>query len=254
MEQLTAVKPNEADQRMVLISDAGKMTIQAQNALLKALEEPPEHTFFILTVQGLQGIIPTIVSRCRQIRFKSQGCRKVAQYIADTFQVDSRKAAIAAQTTGADVQKALALLNLGSEEQSGKRLNWEERRIWLLNRLVKMILSGTFDGTALFLSERLSREPDNIQDWMHIIRSFFRDLSVIPFAPEKIVNLDFSDAFEDISQMIGIEQGMKFMDIFNETEQRLDSNSSIRLTLDRFFVKISSILGTHHDQDNRCKI
>ncbi|MCP4722681.1 MAG: DNA polymerase III subunit delta', partial [Desulfobacteraceae bacterium] len=66
---LISSKPNEAHKRMVLILDADKMNVQAQNALLKVLEEPPENTFFILTATQLAPLLPTILSRCRQIRF-----------------------------------------------------------------------------------------------------------------------------------------------------------------------------------------
>lgn len=49
--------------RVILIEDATKLTIEAQNALLKTFEEPPADTVFILTIQNTSGILPTILSR-----------------------------------------------------------------------------------------------------------------------------------------------------------------------------------------------
>ncbi len=241
MEQLTVVRPNEARFRMVLISDAPKMTVQAQNALLKLLEEPPDHTFFILTSPGLSGLVATIISRCRQIRFKSAGSREMARQLADTYPVAPQKALIAARTAGADMQRALSLLNLSTFPETKEKPDWQKRRTWILEQLTNLFLSGFGNGRYLFLSEKLSREPELIQEWLCIIRSFFRDLCVFSLDPEKIANLDFSERLTDIGQTMEKETGMKMMDVFFETEQRLGSNSSIRLTLDRFFIKLSVI-------------
>lgn len=241
MEQLTVVRPNEAKFRMILISDAPKMTVQAQNALLKLLEEPPDHTFFILTAPGLSGLVSTIISRCRQIRFKSAGSRETARQIADTYQVAPQKALIAARTAGADMQRALCLLNLSTLPETTGQKDWEKRRAWILAQLVNLFLSKFNDDRYLLLSEKLSREPELIQDWLCIIRSFFRDLCIFSLCPEKIANLDFSDRLTDIGQTMEKDSDMKMMDVLFETEQRLGSNSSIRLTLDRFFIKLSVI-------------
>ena len=54
----------ESGARAVVIADADEMTPQAQNALLKSLEEPLESTYFLLTASGDRGILPTIRSRC----------------------------------------------------------------------------------------------------------------------------------------------------------------------------------------------
>ncbi|WP_027363061.1 ATP-binding protein [Desulfospira joergensenii] len=246
MEGVLSARPNEADWRMVLISDAGKMNIQAQNALLKALEEPPQKTFFILTALGLPGLIPTIVSRCRQIRFRSPGSREIARYLVNSWGVDPGTAKIASGTAGSDIQKALRLLNLedpgekpGSKKDKTKKMDWKSRRSWLLNQIPELIRAPNPLGHALFISEQLGRETEHISDWLSIMRSFFRDLCVFKTDPEKIVNLDFFDALKDISQILGCKRIIEFMDHFYETERRLGSNASIRLALDRFFIKIS---------------
>ena len=56
------------NQRVVLLENAQRMTVQAQNALLKSLEEPDAETHFILTASGETGILPTVRSRCRVMR------------------------------------------------------------------------------------------------------------------------------------------------------------------------------------------
>lgn len=57
-------KPYQYDHQIILIVDAHKLTIPAQNALLKTLEEPPKHAVIILTSAYPDKLLPTIISRC----------------------------------------------------------------------------------------------------------------------------------------------------------------------------------------------
>lgn len=57
----------KTDKRIILIEDANLMSIEAQNALLKDLEEPTESTFFIICASAESGVLPTISSRCQKI-------------------------------------------------------------------------------------------------------------------------------------------------------------------------------------------
>ncbi len=61
--------PTQAKRKVIVINEGEKLTIQAQNALLKILEEPPESTSFIILTDTLAKILTTIVSRCQIIRF-----------------------------------------------------------------------------------------------------------------------------------------------------------------------------------------
>ncbi len=64
LRQEAAVLPNEAAYRVMILCEAQLMTPQAQNALLKILEEPPRHVLFILTCENRTALLDTIRSRC----------------------------------------------------------------------------------------------------------------------------------------------------------------------------------------------
>ena len=59
----------EGRSRLIIINDMHMMTAEATNSLLKILEEPPEKTCFLLITTKLSGLLPTIISRCQQLRF-----------------------------------------------------------------------------------------------------------------------------------------------------------------------------------------
>lgn len=237
---LISGKPNEARKRMVLILDADKMNVQAQNALLKVLEEPPQNTFFILTATQLPPLLPTILSRCRQIRFSPASCREIGQTLVNTYGIDPEKASIAAQTAGSDLNKALMFLNLGSTETQPGQMDWQKLRTWIIKEVIGIVSPNESNiRKGLMLSQKLSMYPDTIFEALTIIKMVLRDFCIFKYSPEKIVNLDFFDAFKDIGQMHAYNTFLEWIKELHETEKRLMSNSSIRLTLDRFFLTLS---------------
>lgn len=64
LREQAAVVPNEASHKVFIFADADCMNVQAQNALLKILEEPPSYMLFVLTVQSRTQLLPTVQSRC----------------------------------------------------------------------------------------------------------------------------------------------------------------------------------------------
>ncbi|MCF8112623.1 MAG: DNA polymerase III subunit delta' [Desulfotignum sp.] len=255
---LTAARPNEARYRMVLISNACHMNTQAQNALLKELEEPPENTFFILMARDRTMLLPTITSRCRHLRFNPLTGRALADHLSESFKTDPQSAHIIAATAGSDLGLAMTLLNLpdpGSTGEPADRQNqkpqapgtlsvdWQASRTWLIRQLCRLILgpSAKKIETALSLSWQLSLDPNDILPCLAVMRAFFRDLCIVRYAPEKIVNLDFLDTFQDIGSQVSDRQCLFWMTTLHETEKRLTSNSSVRMTMDRFLLKMIHI-------------
>jgi len=70
LQDQIAVRTYEGGWRIVIIHQADKMTIQAQNAFLKGLEEPPPQTAFFLLADSTSALLQTIISRCRIMRFR----------------------------------------------------------------------------------------------------------------------------------------------------------------------------------------
>ncbi|HPG35481.1 MAG TPA: hypothetical protein PLG63_04025 [bacterium] len=63
LDNIICYQPYESDNRIIFIRDAGTLTPQAQNALLKKIEEPPARTYFIFSANKKNSLLPTIVSR-----------------------------------------------------------------------------------------------------------------------------------------------------------------------------------------------
>lgn len=66
------LKPFRGEKKAVIIKDAHLLTTEAQNALLKILEEPPDHTLIFLTSEKLDALLPTVLSRCTTIMLEEE--------------------------------------------------------------------------------------------------------------------------------------------------------------------------------------
>ena len=136
-----------------------------------------------------------------------------------------------------DLKKAKMFLNLDAEDG---QTDWIKRRHWLLKNMVALIKKDALGATtALNISRKLSASPDLMEDTLDILKTFFRDLIVFQWTPQKIVNLDFSDAYVDINQKEDPGIFHQWLSALVETEIRLGSNSSLRLSLDRFFLNLA---------------
>lgn len=73
MERQAQLRPYEGRQKVFVIVEASRLTIEAGNALLKTLEEPPKDTLIILTTAHADQLLPTILSRCQKFLFPAAG-------------------------------------------------------------------------------------------------------------------------------------------------------------------------------------
>jgi DNA polymerase III subunit delta' len=91
-----SLKPFPAKRKVFVIFDADSMNIQAQNALLKGLEEPPEHGFFLLTTADEAALLPTIRSRCQRVRLAPLAISDIsAALVRDGIEPEKAEAAAA---------------------------------------------------------------------------------------------------------------------------------------------------------------
>ena len=82
LQQVLALKPFEAGQRVVIVDGAERLTEGAANAFLKILEEPPPATVIILVVAGVESLPPTVSSRCHRVSFYPLGTRALREVLA----------------------------------------------------------------------------------------------------------------------------------------------------------------------------
>ncbi len=102
----TAFRPFEGLRRVVIIDQADALVAPAQNALLKTLEEPPPSSMFILVTSRPDVLLPTVRSRCPQLRFRPLAVDEVARVLAARGMGEAAARAVAA-SSGGSIGRAL---------------------------------------------------------------------------------------------------------------------------------------------------
>ena len=103
-----ALRPYEGGKHIALIEQADKMTPNAQNALLKTLENPPADTMFFLIADSVSGLLPTILSRCQTVRFSDLPVELCARVLTARGMAPERARALSGMAQGS-VGRALEL-------------------------------------------------------------------------------------------------------------------------------------------------
>ncbi|WP_124039967.1 DNA polymerase III subunit delta' [Neoactinobaculum massilliense] len=101
--------PTVGNWRVIIIEDADRMSERTSNVLLKAIEEPPEHTVWILSAPSAEDMLPTIRSRCRLVHLAVPAVDAVAGLLERKWNVPSEQAEIAARAAQAHIGRAHAL-------------------------------------------------------------------------------------------------------------------------------------------------
>ncbi|MFC1756167.1 hypothetical protein ACFLZK_02125 [Patescibacteria group bacterium] len=132
--QFLTTKPYSSKNKVVVISQAEKMTTQAQNALLKILEEPPFFAIIILSSKTEQALLPTVLSRCRKIK---------ADYNGDEVFVDNEDVTHFNEVLGYDVGRKLKLAETLAKKDDDFVIDLLE--FWIREERFEMTVNEKFE-------------------------------------------------------------------------------------------------------------
>ena len=227
-----ALKPNEADKRVVIISNAQCMNPESGNALLKVLEEPPDRTLMVLTARQTSDLLPTIVSRCRHIHFSPLDAADIEQVLIQVDQVKAQSARTVAGLCGGSIARARKWVDP----------KWIKRREWIIEALSHVLATGPAHIEPwMALSEILARRKDLVEESLEIITMWLRDLLVARHAPAHVLNKDRLDTLSKTAQTVTPVQLLAYIDAVDHARESLKSNTNLRLTLDAMVLTMSGV-------------
>ena len=159
------IKPYQGPYKVYIIPQADLMTPQAQNAILKTIEEPPAYAVVMLLADNPDALLPTISSRCVQLNLKPVGDQLVKDYLMNEMHVPDYQA---------EVDASLAQGNIGKAERIARSPEYEET----LESALRMAKYA--DSMPLYeiveTIKKLTAEKDNIDDYFDIFSLWFRDV------------------------------------------------------------------------------
>jgi DNA polymerase-3 subunit delta' len=228
-----SMKPYEARMRVVIITDAHAMNPSAGNALLKMLEEPPDHTILILTAPQSVDLLPTIVSRCQLVGFNPITRRTIAAELVEEHGLEYQEASVLAAVSNGSLTRAKTLV----------QSDWLRYRSWLIaaSGLAAPERLGTRDtGRLLAFAETLSTRKEVVSDSLAALLTWLRDLIVVRYAPERIVNADLIDQLQRGSERNPVSAVMNKMDAIRTAQKDIGANANLRLTLEVMMLRLAA--------------
>ena len=216
-------KPYEGDKKVLILYRCDKMTIQAQNALLKTIEEPPKGVYLILLSDSLETILDTIQSRCQVYKLTPLSKEDILEYIDINYP----------DISSSDKQAALAF-STGIPGKVDKFIG-DEKLKNLRNICVELFkdLLKREHGVVLKYQDLLKDYKDEKYDLLDMLILFIRDIMIFKELNNKelIVNFDKIDKIIDISRGIAYKKLNSMLEYIREARINFNSNTNYSMTI-----------------------
>lgn len=217
--------PNDGDRKVYIIDDAQKMTVQAQNALLKFIEEPPASVLFIIVTDKKESLLPTVVSRTRIISLAPSDNADIRRFLMS----ESKKSG------GDQIDEAIHMAE-GSPGKALKLLcrDFSRQRQLCLDFMPVLVSSPKSDVMAFLLSMKLNR--DGIKEFFTLLMTALADIMNSRFG--RATRLLSRDAAAEYAKSITDRKNAYLLDLATEAVVRAGENANINLLLMTFAAKL----------------
>ncbi len=217
------VRPYSSYYKIYIVDEAEKMTQQAQNALLKTIEEPPSYAIIILLTTNQDAFLPTILSRCVQLKLKPLRDFVVKSYLMEHLQVPEADADVYAAFARGNLGKAIAI---ASSENFG---HMRQEVLHLLRHIKDTNISELLDYIR-----KLKEDNMDIQECLDFMQMWYRD--VLLYKVTKDINLlifkDEYGRFKEISNHSSYDGLEKILQAISKAKVRLDANVNMELAME----------------------
>ena len=223
------IKPYSSPYKIYIVDEAEKMTVQAQNALLKTIEEPPAYGVIMLLTTNADAFLPTILSRCVTLKLRPVKNEIIRPYLMEKYHIPDYQA---------EVCTAFARGNVGKAERLAQSEQFAELKSHLLHLLRHLRDMEVYELTEAVRSA--SEYKTEINDYLDLMALWFRDVLLFK-ATRQIDGLVFAEEINAISAQAqkspyeGLERILKALE---KAKVRLNANVNFELTMELLMLTI----------------
>lgn len=224
------MKPLYSRHKVYIICEADSMTVQAQNCLLKTLEEPPRYLVFILTAANAGALLETVRSRSVRYNFKKNTATEVAEFIKEKHPEKADEAELISALADGAIGAALELAS--SEEFNAMRGNVVD----ILQRLMERgSPEYAFEGAKVFEANKSS--ADAMLDMLSLL---LRDLMVFKGTGNEnmLINSDKKDIILKNASKCSLPQLARGVGLVGETRRNIKRNVNFQLSIEVMLMKL----------------
>ena len=223
------IKPYSSRYKVYIVDEAQKMNQQAQNALLKTIEEPPAYAIILLLTTNADSFLQTILSRCITLNLKAVKEDRIQEYLMKHYQIPDYQADICAAFSQGNVGKAI---QLASSEEFGEL---KASVLQLMKRLEDIDLYEMTGAVKQIAEYKLS-----VNDYFDLMMIWFRDVLYLK-ATNDVDGLIFKDEVYDIKKQAAKRsyQGIEIiLEALEKAKIRLNANVNFDLVIELLLLTI----------------
>ncbi len=226
LQRSLSLAPYEARYRVALLLRFHEANANAQNALLKTLEEAPPRVILLLTADTPESLLPTISSRCEILRLRPMPLTQLAGALERHHEIPAEKARLLAHLAAGRVGDALRLHQ--NPERMQRRLDWQNDLLTLLSENQRR----RFAYAEAFTKDR-QRARYNLRPLLQAWQSLWRDaLLAASGSTAPLINLDYEAQVRRLAASLGNHPIQSALQGLQEGLQMLESNINARLLLE----------------------
>jgi len=229
LQHSLSLTPYEANYRVALLLRFQEANANAQNALLKILEEPPPRVVLLLTVDAVDNLLPTVASRCEVLRLRPMPINGLKRALSDNYEVDGDQAEQLAHFSGGRVGLAL-----GMREDP---LLLEQRDHWLAE-LKRLLHSDRCDRFAF--AEGIYRNRNKVRTCLQTWLTYWRDVMILTTGSDvPLVNIDHRTEIMKIAAEHDLRSAKQRVSDIDRTIQLMDTtNTNIRMLIEALLLDL----------------
>lgn len=223
-----SIKPYKYKYKVFIIENADDMTKEAQNAFLKTLEEPPEYGVFILLARNPEKFLPTVLSRCVNIKIRPLSNGEVINYIRTYTEIPDEKIELFAEYSRGSIGRALMM------SQSSEFIEMREN---IINTITNLYGKNDFYACD---SVKYIEEYKNEKGLLDIMYMWYRDmLSAKILKDDKyIIQKDKKDIIFKEANKYSAECIIDKAEACLEAKNQLLKNVNFRLCMEVLLMKL----------------
>jgi DNA polymerase-3 subunit delta' len=222
------IKPYQYPYKIYIVDNADTMTEQAQNALLKTIEEPPSYAIILLLSNNINKFLITIMSRCVVLKLKPIMPDKVMHYVTENLGISDYRNELITSFSQGIIGKAKALAS------STEFFDMRESMISIVDGIIK----GD-EYELLAISQKFEDYKDEIQDFLDLLMTWFRDLLIVKkINIEKyVINRDKYRTLLKQAQVLSYNRISIMIENINKAKNLLKQNANFRLVIEMMILQ-----------------
>jgi DNA polymerase III subunit delta' len=217
-----SLKPYESRYRIAIISDFDHARGQAQDAILKTLEEPPPHAIILLLATSAEQALSTIISRCQVVHLRPVPSDTLRQVLIDRYQTEPERANLLSRLSSGRIGWAIDAVE--REEVLAQR----DTALTLLEEIVKMSRAARFD-----VAGDLSKDKSALMPLLELWQTYWRDILLHASGSHiKPCNSDRAESIERLMYDVSEDDALKALKATQTLMRQLSANINLRLAIE----------------------